>query len=65
VSFKDIATFYAHAGDNDTAVEYLERAADARESNLVYVVAKPDFADVRREPGFTRILDKMNLTPRP
>ena len=36
------------------------RAADLRESNLVYTIASPSFAKVREDPGYQEILARIN-----
>ena len=61
------ATFYVHAvknaflGENDKALDYLEKAADRRIFLLVFVKADPVFDNLRDEPRYRAVLRKMGL----
>jgi TolB-like protein/Tfp pilus assembly protein PilF len=50
-------------GDQLAALEALERAADERVPQLVYLSVEPLFAKLRPEPRFQRILGRVGLPP--
>ncbi|HUR99042.1 MAG TPA: winged helix-turn-helix domain-containing protein [Pyrinomonadaceae bacterium] len=60
-SFYLYATKHALAGDNATALDYLEKATDARMFLSAFVKADPVFARLRGEPRYQQILRKMRL----
>jgi eukaryotic-like serine/threonine-protein kinase len=55
-----VAIAYIMAGDHALAVDWLEKAYEARDPNLPYI-GGPDFAPVRSEPRFQTLLRRMNL----
>ncbi len=61
---RSVATWYARAGENDRALEWLERAYEARDPNLVYIGVQPLFDSVRDDPRFQDLLRRMNLPGR-
>ncbi len=56
-----IATFYAHAGDTNAALEWLEKAIDVRDTQIVYTPIRPDFEELRDHPRFRAIMRRINL----
>jgi len=57
-----IAQLYALAGNNDRALDWLERGFEAREPNMPYICVMPIFIDLlRNDPRFKDLLRRMNL----
>jgi serine/threonine-protein kinase len=56
-----IARVYAHAGANERALEWLERAYDRRESPLIHIGIGWDWDSLRGDPHFNDLLRRMNL----
>src|SRR2546430_15881127 len=52
-----IARFYAHAGEKDRVLEWLQRAANERD--MCYVVGDPLYASVRRDPRFREVITRV------
>jgi TolB-like protein/tetratricopeptide (TPR) repeat protein len=62
-----IARLYAHAGEHERALDWLEQACDRRESPLVHVQVAWDWDDLRQDLRFQDLLGRMRLaeyTPR-
>ncbi len=56
-----VAKLYAHAGDVEQTLHWLERGVEGREPNLPYIGVTPLFDFVRGEPRFKAILEAMHL----
>jgi TolB-like protein/tetratricopeptide (TPR) repeat protein/predicted Ser/Thr protein kinase len=56
-----IGTLYTRAGKKDKALEWLEKAFEARDGNLIYLSVDPIFDYLRSDPRFQDLLRKMNL----
>ncbi len=56
-----IARFYLRAGENNRALDMLERGYEARDPNLPSVSVHPDSDPLRREPRFHELLRRMKL----
>jgi hypothetical protein len=59
-----VATLYAHAGDRDSALTWLERGLVGREPNLPYIGATPSpgiWEFVHEDPRFQALLEAMHL----
>ena len=56
-----IGTLYTRAGKKDKALEWLEKAFEARDGNLIYLSVDPIFDYLRSDPRFQNLLRKMNL----
>lgn len=56
-----IARMFAHAGDNDSALQWLERAYQNRESPMMRLGVFWDWHDLHSEPRFQDLLRRMNL----
>lgn len=61
VLFCDIAQIYAWAGENDRALESLERAFEQRDPNMPYIGVMPEWDNLRDEPRFQALLHRMNF----
>ncbi len=56
-----IARMFAHGGDNDKAMFWLERAYEARESPLMRLAVFWDWDNLRSDARFQDLLRRMNL----
>ena len=56
-----IGTLFTRAGENDKALEWLEKAYEEHDSNMPYLSVDPIFDDLRDDPRFQDLLRKMNL----
>jgi TolB-like protein/tetratricopeptide (TPR) repeat protein len=56
-----IGTLYTRAGKKDKALQWLEKAFEARDGNLIYLSVDPIFDYLRSDPRFQDLLRKMNL----
>jgi tetratricopeptide (TPR) repeat protein len=55
------AQLYVRAGQHDLALDWLERAYEARNPNLPYISVTPVFDAIRSDPRFRALLQRMNL----
>jgi tetratricopeptide (TPR) repeat protein len=59
-----VAGLYLRAGAHERALDWLERAYDARDPNLPYISSGLErFDEVRSHPRFQALLQRMNLPP--
>jgi tetratricopeptide (TPR) repeat protein len=56
-----IAGVYASLGEEDLALNWLEKALERREPNIVKINVNPIFDSLRSRPRFQALLNKMNL----
>ena len=56
-----IARLYAHAGDADRALFWLQKAYETRETPLVHIAVAWDWDQLRPDPRFQDLLRRMNL----
>ena len=56
-----VVSLYLRAGENDLALEWLERAFVDRDPNLPFISVSPPFDSVRDDPRFQDLLRRMNL----
>ncbi len=63
VSPVSIARFYAHAGETDEALDLLERAIDAHETEIVYTPMYGDYEKLWSLPRFQELMRRINLPP--
>jgi tetratricopeptide (TPR) repeat protein len=56
-----IARLYAHAGEKDRALEWLEKAYEQRESPLVHLSVGWDWDSLRSDPRFQDLLGRMKF----
>ena len=59
----DFTVIYAALGEFDKALDYLEQAYEEREGWLVLLQVEPLYDNLRDEPRFQAILEKMNFPP--
>ena len=52
---------FAHAGDNDSALQWLERAYENREPALMRLGVYWDWLDLHADPRFNNLLRRLNL----
>ncbi len=57
----EFAWIYASLGEKDQALDWLERAYEARLGVLVYVKVDPGHYPLHGEPRFQALLEKMGL----
>jgi len=56
-----IGTLYTRAGRTDRALDYLEHAFEAHDSNIPYLSIDPIFDPMRKEPRFRALIDRLDL----
>jgi DNA-binding winged helix-turn-helix (wHTH) protein/TolB-like protein/Flp pilus assembly protein TadD len=61
VSPYHMAMIYAGLGARDETFQWLEKAYDDREGRLTILRFAPEFAALRSDPRFTRLMRRMNL----
>ena len=63
VTAYDIAIIHAGLGENDQAFEWLDKALQERSSWLPYLRVEPRIDELRSDPRFKALLDRVGLTP--
>jgi hypothetical protein len=58
-----IARMFAHAGETDTAIEWIERAYANRESPMMRLGVFWDWMDLHGYPRFQDLLRRLKLPP--
>jgi serine/threonine protein kinase/Tfp pilus assembly protein PilF len=53
--------YYLMAGEKERTLEWLEKAFEAHDGNLPYIVSRPNIDPLRSDPRFQDLLRKMNL----
>jgi TolB-like protein/DNA-binding winged helix-turn-helix (wHTH) protein len=61
VPASQVALLYTHAGDNDSAVEWLENAANDHDPRLHLLYAFPDWEPLYAKPRFQSLLRRMGF----
>lgn len=61
VSPYNIAQIYARLGDKNQALVWLEAAYNQRDSNLTYVKVEPAFDEVRPDPRFQQVVQRLGM----
>ena len=61
VSAIRIARVYAHAGEKERALDWLEKSYERRETTLIHVAVGWDWDDLRGDPRFQSLLRRMNF----
>jgi len=56
-----MASFYAHLGDADSAVKFLQETLERRDIALAYVRTAPEFQALRSDPRIVKIMGQMGL----
>ena len=57
-----IGIMYMRAGARDEALEWLRRSFEARDPNVPYVIAGPNWAPVKDDPRFVTIQQALGLS---
>ena len=57
----DVATLYTYAGDNNRALEWLEKGYEGRNPDMPYLGLFPIFDPLRDDPRFQDLLRRMNF----
>jgi TolB-like protein/Tfp pilus assembly protein PilF len=63
--FSVVAAVFAQMNQPDLAIEYLEKAMQAREVNFAFIRVDPDLLPLHEDPRFIRLLDRAGLKPVP
>jgi serine/threonine protein kinase/tetratricopeptide (TPR) repeat protein len=61
VSAYNLAQIHARLGEKSQALESLEQAFNQRDSNLTYVKVEPAFDDMRSDPKFQELLQRLGM----
>jgi hypothetical protein len=56
-----VATIYAQLNDKERAFEWLDKAYDGREHDLVFANAWPLFDNLRSDPRYAQLLQRIGL----
>lgn len=56
-----IAEYYAWAGENDAAFEWLDKAYEARHAQLLHTPFSPRFDDLRSDPRFEALMQRIGI----
>ncbi len=56
-----ISRLYAHAGENDEAIRWLQRASEERDMWIVHLGWLPDWDGLRDDPRFRELLEHVGL----
>jgi adenylate cyclase len=56
-----MARIYAALGENDSAIDWLERGYEIGDANMVLIKVNPDFDPLRSDPRFQDLLHRMNF----
>jgi len=63
ISSAEIGAVYAALGDNDAAIEWLDKAVNEHASALIYINIDPVYDHLRRDPRFQAIVKRVHLIP--
>jgi len=56
-----IATFHARLGDNDEAIQWLEKGYEERDFRMTLLSVSPEFDGLRSDPRFRELVRRMGL----
>lgn len=56
-----MASLYARLGDKEQSLQWLERAVEQHEGQVIWLKVLPDFDNVRSDPRFSNLLKRINL----
>jgi serine/threonine protein kinase/Flp pilus assembly protein TadD len=59
--FYDLATLYAQLNDKDRALEFLNKAIDARDHRIAQIKVHPRLDNLRSDPRFVELLRRMSF----
>jgi hypothetical protein len=57
----DLATLHARVGDRNQAFEWFEKVYEAREPSLLWLKVAPNCDNVRSDPRFGALLQRINF----
>ncbi len=57
----DIGLVYLGLGDKDQAIDWLEKAAEARTAEIIHIKCEPIYDSLREEPRFQRLIEYVGL----
>lgn len=60
----DLVRLYAMLGEKEKALDWLERAVDARESQVIWLKVDPRLRSLQNEPRLHTLLKRVNLGPK-
>ncbi len=63
VSPVTVSQCYLAVGDHDRALDWIEKAFDEHDGQLIHIAVNQDFDQLRDEPRFQAIVEKMNFPP--
>jgi Predicted integral membrane protein len=58
-----LASVHALAGEKELAFSWLEKAIETRDPRLSVIKVEPAYDSLREDPRFTKMLQRLNLTP--
>ena len=58
-----MAKLYARLGDKEMTFAWLEKAVDEHDPQVIRLKIEPMFDSLRSDPRYTKLLQRMNLTP--
>ncbi len=58
-----LAGIHALAGEKEPAFAWLEKAVDTRDPGISLIKIQPAYDSLRPDPRFTKLLQRVNLTP--
>jgi serine/threonine protein kinase/tetratricopeptide (TPR) repeat protein len=61
VSAYNLAQIHARLGEKNQALESLEQAFNQRDSNLTYVKVEPAFDDIRSDPKYQQLVQRLGI----
>jgi len=59
----DIALVYLGLGEHTSAILWLEKSYEARDSHLIYINRGPQFDPLRENPRFIRLMERIDWLP--
>jgi hypothetical protein len=57
----EIALVYTGLGENDQAMEWLEKAKTERDPFLIYIMIDPNFDNLRSDPHFADLMRRVGF----
>ena len=59
----EIAVLHLGLGEHEQAIDWLEKAYEARDSHLIYINKGPRFDPLRGNPRFIELLNRIDWLP--
>jgi len=63
--FYEIAVAYAYRDEPDKTFDWLKRASEDRDEGLLDIKVEPSFKKLHKDPRYTALLERMNLSDQP